>query len=122
MTWPGTANRLINEDTGKVFVTRLRVALTPWQRMRGLLGRDGLEPGEAMLFPRCGSVHTLFMRFDIDVVYMDADRRVKKITPGLKPWRFSGCWGADATLELPAGHVAVSDVRVGTRLAPDEDS
>lgn len=122
MTCPEPANRLVNEDTGQVFVSRLRVALTPWERMRGLLGRDGLDPGEGMLFPNCSNIHTCFMRFTLDVVYLDREYRVRKITPRLQPWRFSGCWGAAHTLELPAGHVADSDVAVDTRLLRAEET
>lgn len=122
MTCGEPANRLVNEETGQDFVSRLRVALTPWERMRGLLGRDGLDPGEGMLFPNCSSVHTLFMRFTIDVVYLDREYHVRKITPRLRPWRFSGCWGAAHTLELPSGHVVDSDVAVGARLRLVEES
>jgi hypothetical protein len=99
----------------------LEIAETPWERMRGLLGRDGLAPGEGMLFPGCSSIHTCFMRFAIDVVYLDAERRTVKIVERLKPWRLSGCRGARDTLELAAGHVAATDVRTGARLALVED-
>jgi uncharacterized membrane protein (UPF0127 family) len=71
--------------------------------MRGLLGRDGLDADEGLLIERCSSIHTCFMHFDIDVVYLDADWRVVKKVFRLTPWRLSACWGAAHTVELPAG-------------------
>ena len=120
MTWAETGNTLNTEPTGDVFVPKLEIAATPWQRMRGLLGRDGLAPGEGMLIKHCWSIHTFFMRFAIDVVYLNGDGRVLKIVENLAPWRLSCCWGARRTLELPAGYVAGSDIGVGASLVVSE--
>ena len=92
----------------------VEVPETRAERRRGLLGRDGLEPGTGMLFERASSVHTIGMRFPIDVVFLgraDADgrrvvRRVETMAPGRMAWPRPG---VRAVLELPAE----SDVRVG---------
>jgi hypothetical protein len=71
--------------------------------MRGLLGRRSLASGEGLLLKPASSVHTFFMRFPIDVVFLDRDLRVLSIAHDLRPWRAAGRPGARAVLELPAG-------------------
>jgi hypothetical protein len=89
----------------------VRIAVTKWARLRGLLGRD---PSPILLAP-ARSVHTCFMRFPIDVVFLDEALRVVKVVRALGPWRFAGARGARAVLELPAG--GADDLRAGARLA-----
>jgi uncharacterized membrane protein (UPF0127 family) len=84
-------------------VARCRVARSFWSRLRGLLGRRGLPPGTGLLFPRTASVHTHFMRFAIDVVFLDARGEVVALAPELRPWRFARGKGAVTTVELAAG-------------------
>jgi uncharacterized protein len=90
-----------------------RVAESFGSRLRGLLGSRGLEPGQGLLIPRTSSVHTHFMRFAIDVVFLDADGRVAKIARALRPWRFAGARGAQDVLELPAGRCDGVGLREG---------
>lgn len=91
-----------------------------FQRMRGLLGKSSLPPGEGIWFPRTSSIHMWFMRFPIDVVYLDRELRVKKTVEALKPWRFSGARGSRSTLELAAGALATLDLRIGDLLTLTE--
>ncbi|HET9644229.1 MAG TPA: DUF192 domain-containing protein [Burkholderiaceae bacterium] len=72
-------------------------------RLRGLLARPPLQAGEAMYLAPCVSVHTCFMRYAIDVVFLDRAGRVLKVVEDLQPWRFAACSGAHATMELRAG-------------------
>jgi len=89
---------------GVVLLGTVLVAERLAERMRGLLGRDGLPSGTGMLLDPCGSVHTLGMRFPIDVIYFDAEWRVVRIARDVRPWRMSmGGWRARATLEIHAG-------------------
>jgi uncharacterized protein len=81
----------------------IAVADTPLARMKGLLGRRSLEPGEGLLLKPAGSVHTAFMRFAIDVVFLDRELRVLRVAPSVGPWRLVAQRGAKAVLELPAG-------------------
>ena len=102
---------------GAVLCERCEIPETAFGRARGLLGRDGLEPGHGMLIDRAGSVHTLFMRFPIDVVFLDRDRRVVGIRHELRRWRFAGARRAVAALELPAGTAAAAGIEEGDVLA-----
>jgi len=84
--------------------------------MRGLLGRKALGDGEGILLRPASSVHTWFMLFPIDVVFLDRDRRVLRVVPELRPWRAVWCRGAADTLELAASECAARGVEVGKRL------
>jgi uncharacterized membrane protein (UPF0127 family) len=99
----------LRNENGAVVCERCTVARSPLTRMRGLLGRRGLAQGEGLLLQPAGSVHTLFMRFPIDVVFLDADSRVMRVAPGTKPWRTAATRKARAVLELAAGEA----MRVG---------
>ena len=86
-------------------------------RMRGLLGRKSLKPGQGLLIRPTWSIHTWFMRFAIDVVFLDRELRVLKIKQQLRPWRAAARWHAHSALELPAGECARLRLQVGDRLA-----
>jgi uncharacterized protein len=75
-------------------------------RRKGLLGRNGLAPGEGLWIVPCESVHTWGMRFPIDVVYLDRKNRVRKLRRDMAPWRISMCLLARSVLEFPAGTIA----------------
>jgi uncharacterized membrane protein (UPF0127 family) len=103
-------------DTGAAVCERCLVADTPLARMRGLLGRSGLEPGEGILLRPCGSVHTFFMRFPIDVVFCDRELRVLAVRPDVRPWRARMKRGARVAVELAAGEAARRGVEPGAAL------
>lgn len=84
--------------------------------MRGLLGRRGLEPGHGMLFSHTSSVHTFFMRFPIDVVFLDRELKVIAVSAAVAPWKTAKGKGAKWTLELAAGEAARLGLEPGTRL------
>jgi uncharacterized protein len=95
--------KLVCDRTAQALCDRCRVARTHRARLRGLLGRRELGPGEGLLLPSTWSVHTLLMRFPIDVVFLDRDMRVLSIRGGLRPWRASFHRGASGVLELAGG-------------------
>jgi uncharacterized protein len=103
-------------DEGAVVCERCVVADRPLVRMRGLLGRGELPPGEGIYIVPASSVHTWFMRFPIDVVFVDRDLVVQKVVPELAPWRMAGRRGARATFELSAGEAAARGIEAGRRL------
>jgi uncharacterized membrane protein (UPF0127 family) len=76
------------------------------QRARGLGGRADLPPGEALLIPRCRSVHTFTMRFALDLIWVDGDDRVVRVDRGVPPRRFKFCRRARAVIECRAGEAA----------------
>jgi len=105
---------------GAVVCERCEIPERSFGRMRGLLGRASLEPGAGMLIDSAPSVHMFFMRFPIDVVFLDRDWKVVRIRHRLRPWRVAWARGAVAVLELPAGAAAASGVREGDVLVHDE--
>ena len=106
---------LANDD-GTVVCERCLLAETPFARLRGLLGRSGLSSGEGLLLRPAGSIHTAFMRFTIDAVFLDAADRVVKVASTLRPWRTAACRGARSVLELPAGEATRRGLRPGVAL------
>jgi uncharacterized membrane protein (UPF0127 family) len=88
--------------------------------MRGLLGREKLDPGSGMLLTPEPSVHMFFMRFPIDVVFLDRDWKVVGIRHELRPWRVAGEGRAHASLELPAGAAAAAGITEGDVLVRED--
>jgi len=103
---------------GIVACERCRVADRLLPRVRGLLGRRGLESGEGLLLKPAPSVHTFFMRFPIDAVFLDREGSVLKVRSHLRPWRVAAARGAHATLELAAGEAERKGIGRGDRLEP----
>jgi uncharacterized membrane protein (UPF0127 family) len=85
-------------------------------RMRGLLGRSDLPQGEGVLLRPAGSIHTFFMRFPIDVVFLNQEDVVIEVVHRLRPWRAAGAKGAHSVLELAAGEAESRGVAVGAKL------
>jgi hypothetical protein len=110
----------VTTNKGTVLSERCEIPRSAFGRARGLLGRAALEPGEGMLIDRAGSVHMFFMRFAIDVVFLDRDWRVVAVRHDLRPWRVAGARGAVAALELPAGAAVAAGIEEGDVLALDD--
>src|SRR5947207_85299 len=113
----GVREATLTTADGRVVSSRCLIAQRPWQRMRGLLGRSGLEPGEGMLFRPAGSIHMFFMRFAIDAIFCTAELDVIDVERGLAPWRIAGRKGAKVVIEVAAG--AAEAVAAGDRLVLD---
>jgi uncharacterized membrane protein (UPF0127 family) len=92
------------------------VADRPLRRLRGLLGRRALPPGEGILLRPTPSIHTWFMRFPIDAVFLSAELEVLAVRSDMPAWRMAARRGARAVLELSAGEAALRGVRPGSRL------
>ena len=105
---------MLRKQDGTIVCARCSLAVRPWQRMRGLLGRATLAPDEGMLFRPAGSIHMAFMRFPIDAVFCDRDLVVLDVERGLRPWKVAGRKGAKVVIELAAG--AAAGVERGDRL------
>ena len=101
----------------RIACERCDVADHPVARMRGLLGRSDLPQGEGVLLRPAGSIHTFFMRFPIDVLFLDDDDVVLEVVPELRPWRVAGVKGARSVLELAAGEAGSRGLGVGSKLA-----
>ena len=105
--------RIVNATRNTEVASKAAVAATGGKRTKGLLGRDGLERGEGLWIVPCEAVHTFFMRFSLDLVYLDRKHRVKKVRENVPPWCVSACFSAHSVLELPSGAIRESQTRRG---------
>jgi uncharacterized membrane protein (UPF0127 family) len=108
--------RLVNSRTRSPIAGDVELAFTSADRRRGLLGRDGLAAARAMILSPCWAIHTAFMRFSIDVLFVDREWRAVRIVRRLRPWRAAFAPKARAVVELPAGTLGSYDVLIGDRL------
>jgi uncharacterized membrane protein (UPF0127 family) len=107
--------RAVDEDTGRVLAEEVEVADTFWKRFRGQMLRK--RPGSLLFRGRNLHVHTCFMRFSLDLLYLRGERAVKLVR-SLRPWRFCPApKGSDALLELPARSLSKAGVREGHRIS-----
>jgi uncharacterized membrane protein (UPF0127 family) len=109
--------RIVNSTRKTELGDRIETADRGPRRRKGLLGRDGLAPGQGLWIVPCEAVHTFAMRFPIDLVYLDRRRRVLKVRHSVPPGRISACLRAHSVLELPAGTVHQARVNAGDELA-----
>ena len=109
--------RITNQTRGTLLASDAREARTFISRLVGLLGKSSLRPGEALVIDPCTSVHTAFMRFTIDVLYVNRDGDVIKVVPQLKPFRMSAAGSMRCyVIELPSGIAAATGTTPGDRL------
>jgi uncharacterized protein len=105
----------LKTDAGVVVADHVEVADSVLSRFRGLMFRDHLPEGHGLALRPCKSIHMFFMRFPLDVVFVDGDGRVVRVLDAIRPWRMSSMVrGAKAAIELPAGTAARTGVRPGT--------
>lgn len=101
--------RVRNETRGKLLADRAEEARSAYQRLQGLLGRKTFAIGEGLHIAPCNSIHTFFMHFAIDALFLDREGKVVKLLDAMPPWRASGIYfRAHSVLELPAGVAAAS--------------
>ncbi len=98
--------RILNQTRNTVLAESAVVADTIASGFIGLLRHDSLPQGEGLLIKRCQSIHMFFMKFSIDVVFVDHSRVVVGLVRGIKPFRMSAFyWAADCAIELPEGQI-----------------
>ena len=107
----------LRREDGRVICETCTVADTTMRRLRGLLGRSGLRGGEGIVLRPAWSIHTGFMRFPIDVVFLDPDLTVIHIAHALSPWKTASIRGAREIVELPAGECERRGLEIGDRVA-----
>ena len=109
---------ILNETQGSSVGERIECADSSWTRMFGLLGRHGLAEGGGLWITPSSGVHTMFMRFTIDVVGLDKHRRVVKLTPRLRPYRIGGLsLKVRSVVELAEGTIAQRKIQLGDVLS-----
>jgi uncharacterized membrane protein (UPF0127 family) len=106
--------RIINQTKGTTLAESTDIANSKKQKAFGLLVRKSLPAGEALLIPKCYSIHTFFMRFPIDVVFLTKENRIIKQYENVVPFRIARAGKkADSVLELPAHTLAKTNTAVG---------
>jgi uncharacterized membrane protein (UPF0127 family) len=113
---PDIRYALKNESRGVALATTIEIALDSRSRRRGLLGRSGLAPGSALIIAPCESIHTFFMQFVIDVLFVAKDGRVVRAFERVAPWRMRAALTAFAAIEFGAGAIGSSGTRRGDRV------
>lgn len=115
--------RVINQTRNQVLADTVIMADSFFTRLRGLLGRSGLDPGCCLVLKPCQSIHTMFMKFDIDVLFVDKHNIALHLISGLPPFRFSGIVrDAYLVMEFPAGTLARTGTSAGdTIILTDND-
>lgn len=109
--------RAYNRTRNLPLVIRGKIAATWWSRLRGLLGRPPLQPGEGLLLRGENAIHTFGMTFAIDVLFLDRTGRVVHLIPTMPPWRISPFVArARDVLELPAGVIAQTQTSLGDHI------
>ena len=110
-------NLTLRREDGRVVAESVVVADSTLRRLRGLLGKRDLAAGHGVLLRPAWSIHTAFMRFPIDVVFLDADQVVVKIVPSLPSFKTASCRGAREVVELRAGECSRRGLSLGDRVA-----
>ena len=111
-----TAPALWVEGRERPLATTVESAFDSASRKKGLLGRDGMADGSALVIAPCSAVHTFAMRFPIDVIFARRDGRVVKLRPAVKASRMTGAFGAFAVIEMAAGAIQRAGLKVGDKL------
>jgi uncharacterized protein len=110
-------NLTLRREDGRVVAESVTVADSTLRRLRGLLGKRDLPSGQGVLLRPAWSIHSAFMQFPIDVVFLDADQIVIKIVPNLTPFKTASCRGAREIVELRAGECERRGLALGDRVA-----
>jgi len=109
--------RLINKTKNTVLAEDVFIANTPFKRIKGLLGEKAFLPNQAIILDPCNSVHTFFMRFAIDILFVDKDYKVIKTLPQLDPNRITRIyWYSSKVIELPAGKLNLTNTQAKDQL------
>lgn len=101
---------------GKKVADQVEIAASFPARLKGLLGRKHMPPGSALIIKPCNSIHTWFMRFNIDVLFLDACGYILRVVHNMPPFRMIRVRGAVIAVEIPAGTAGKLGVKAGTRL------
>ena len=109
--------KIINKSRGTTLAEQGYLANSFYKRLRGLIGKGTLKEGEGFVIRPCSSIHTFFMSFNIDVIFINSKGAVEKILEGLKPFRMAACFfRSKAVIELPEGIIKAARTSVGDKI------
>ena len=106
--------KITNQTKSIILAEQAILAGTPFKRIKGLLGKKSLEKGQALILRPCTSIHTFFMGFALDVLFVNKDNRVVKAVSSIKPFRITGVYFSSSfAIELPAGTIQATGTSIG---------
>lgn len=109
--------KLVNQTRNQTILDNLELAKSTLSRMKGLLGRSELHPEQGLWIKPCNSIHTWFMKFPIDVIFVDKKLMVKSIHHKVGPWKLVvPKWGSYSVFEIEAGRASQTQIQVGDQL------
>jgi uncharacterized membrane protein (UPF0127 family) len=115
--------KIINKTNNSVVAEEVIVASNFFKRMKGLLGKKELRPNQALVLKPCNSIHTFFMHFPIDVLFVDKNNRIIKAISCLKPFKLTPIYlNAAFAIELPFGTIQSFSIQIGDTLLLTEKS
>lgn len=96
-------SKIFSEEGGVCLIDDMSITTNVWERMQGLIGKPQLAPNQGLMLSSCNSVHTFGMKYDLDVIFLNKNKKIVKLVERLKPMRVSFCLNAVDTLELNSG-------------------
>jgi len=109
--------KLINKTNKNILAEALEVADSPFKRMKGLLGRDRLEKWNGLHIIPCNNIHSFFMKFEFDAIFMDKKNKVRSLAENISPNKgIKFCFSAYSVIELPAGVINETGAKIGDEL------
>lgn len=105
--------KLINKTSNKILADKLEIADNSFKRLKGLLGKNRLGKGEGLHIIPCSSIHSFFMKFNFDAIFINKKNEVVYLIENMPAWRVSKlCFSAYSVVELPAGTIKISETKV----------
>ncbi|MFN8577842.1 MAG: DUF192 domain-containing protein [Candidatus Sericytochromatia bacterium] len=109
--------KIANSKNNEILGDKIIYANTPYRRFIGLMGKKEINEGQGVFLTPCNSIHMMFMKFPIDIIFLDRKNKIIHITENIQPWKISKIvFMAQSVLELPVGSVSKTDSKVGDKL------
>lgn len=106
-----------NQERADVLIDNVEFAMSFFERAKGLLGRTHLSMNQALWIKPCNNIHTYFMKFTIDCVFLNKNNKIEKVFAGVKPFRIKGpVWKAHSVIEFSEGFIQKWDLKPGDQL------
>lgn len=105
--------KLVNITKNIILAESIELADNPWKRFKGLLGREGLPDGSGLYITPCNSIHSFFMRFSFDAIFIDKKNMIIDIIEEMPPGKIKYCFSAHSVIEIPPQIINKTETRIG---------
>jgi uncharacterized membrane protein (UPF0127 family) len=110
--------KIINSKNNEILGDKIVYANTTYKRFIGLMGKKELNKGEGVFLTPCNSIHMMFMKLPLDIIFLDRKNKIIHITENIKPWKISRIvFMAQSVLEIPVGTILNTDSKIGDTLS-----